>query len=72
MYGPQIEKQFQHVTFENEQQKRKLEVRRMLDTEQPHQTRSPRSLADMFKRFVSGIDRRTPVRRSPVRPNGAR
>jgi hypothetical protein len=66
MYGPAIEKEFHHVTFENEQRRRTLETRRLLEAERQHQERPRRSLVDIFGRIVPRLDLRTPAGRSPI------
>jgi hypothetical protein len=68
MYGPSIEKDFQHVRFENEQLKRTKATRRLLDDgQQVHRQR--RSLVDIFERFAPRLTLRTPAGRSPVTPS---
>ena len=69
MYGASIETDFQHIEFENEQLKRRLEMWRLLETgEQRPQQRPRRSLVNTFGRLVSRLDRRASVGRSPVVP----
>jgi hypothetical protein len=69
MYGASIEKDFQHITFENEQLKRKLEMRQLLEANQPQRQRPRRSLAAIFGRLTPRIEVRAPGRRSPVAPS---
>jgi hypothetical protein len=70
MYGAAIETDFQHIAFENEQLKRKLETRRLLETgEQPSQKRPRRSLVHVFGRLVPRLDLRIPIGRSPITPS---
>ena len=55
MYGASIETDFQHIAFENEQLKRKLETRRLIDAECRTQVSRRRSLAEIFGRIVSEL-----------------
>ena len=69
MYGPHIEQQFSHIEFENEQLKRKLETRRLLEAEQQQaQANPPRPLVRVLARFLPRLDLRTPASRSPEVP----
>ncbi len=69
MYGASIETDFQHIEFENEQLKRRLEVRRLFEAgEQQPQQRSRHSLVRILGGFVSPFDLRAPASRSPVVP----
>jgi hypothetical protein len=68
MYGASIEKDVQHIAFEQQQLKRRLEMQRLLDDEQIDQ-RSRRSLVDIFGRFTPRLALRTPAGRSPVTPS---
>ncbi len=67
MYGASIEKDFQHIAFENEQLKRKMATRSLLEAERQQQ-RPRRSVVDIFGRLAARLDLRTPVGRSPVTP----
>jgi hypothetical protein len=66
MYGASIEKDFQHITLENEQSKRTLETRRLLEGDWQHQARPRRSLVEIFGRFLPRLDQRIPAGRSQV------
>ena len=68
MYGAAIETAFQHIEFEREQLRRKLEMRRLLEVEQQPQ-RSRRSLAAVFSRITPRFDVRIADRRSTVTPS---
>ena len=70
MYGAAIETELQHIAFQNEQLKRKLETRRLLETgEQPLQNRPRRALVHFFGRLVPRLDLRIPIGRSPITPS---
>lgn len=69
MYGPFIESQFQHIEFENEQLKRRLETLRLLETEHESQARPRRSLARIFGWLAPRPELRIPFGRSPLTPS---
>ena len=69
MYGASIERDFPHIAYEQEQLRRKLEMRRMFEADQPQQQRPRRSLAAIFGRITPRIDVRTPGRQSSVIPS---
>jgi hypothetical protein len=69
MYGASIETDFQHIEFESEQMKRRLEMQRLFETgEQRPQQRPRRSLVHIFGRLAPRLDLRASVGRSPVVP----
>lgn len=69
MYGAAIETDFQHIEFESEQMKRRLEMRRLFETDQQHPQRRPRhSLVHLFGRLVPRLNLRGTAGRSPVVP----
>jgi hypothetical protein len=69
MFGPSIEQAFPHIAFEQEQLKRKLEMQRLLEADQPQPQRSRRSLATIFARLTHRFDVRIAGRRSSVIPS---
>jgi hypothetical protein len=69
MFGPSIEQAFPHIAFEQEQLKRKLEMQRLLEADQPQLPRSRRSVANLFGRFTPRFDVRIEGRRSPFTPS---
>jgi hypothetical protein len=70
MYGASIETDFQHIEFESEQMKRKLERRRLLEAGEQHPRQRPRrSLVNIFGRFVPRLELRASAGRSPVTPS---
>jgi hypothetical protein len=69
MYGASIEQDFPHIAFEREQLKRKLEMRQLLEADQPRRQRPRRSLAAIFGRLTPRFDVRTRGRQSPVTPS---
>lgn len=69
MYGAAIETEFQHIEFENEQMKRRLELRRLFEPgEQPSRERPARFLVHFFGQFVPRLDLRASAGRSTVVP----
>lgn len=69
MYGASIEQDFPHIAFEREQLRRKLEMRQLLEADQPQRRRSRRSLAAIFGRLTPRFDVRIAGRRSPATPS---
>lgn len=69
MYGASIEQDFPHIAFEQEQLKRKLEVQRLIDANQPRPQHPRRSLAAIFGRITPQLDTRAMGKQSPVVPS---
>jgi hypothetical protein len=69
MYGASIELDFPHIAFEQEQLRRKFEMHRLFEANQPQVQRPRRSLATIFGRLAPRIEVRSPGRRSPVIPS---
>ena len=66
MYGASVEKDFQHIKFENEQLQRRLETLRMLETEHEGQVTSRRSFGHIFGWLATRPVLRVPFGRSPL------
>lgn len=66
MYGASVEKDFQHIKFENERMMRKLEMMRLLETDHEPQAPSRRLLAHMFGLLAPRPKLQNPPDRSPI------
>lgn len=66
MFGPSVERDFPHIAYEQDQLRRKFELQRQFDANQPPVQRPRRSLADIFGRLIPRLSLRSSGRRSPV------
>jgi thiosulfate dehydrogenase [quinone] large subunit len=66
MFGPSVERDFPHIAYEQDQLRRKFELQRLFDANQPQVQRPRRSIADIFGRLTPRCTLRSSDRRAPV------
>jgi hypothetical protein len=64
MYGASIEQDFPHIAYEQEQLRRKFELQRLFDANQPPVQRPRRSFGAIVGQFASRLSLRSSGRRS--------